>query len=126
MGALAASWKKQKPEQAAGGNLEDVFCKLSVWMGGEGRDPPSTGKRGDDPTKEAPNPHTVVDEEGPGPCGVEFRIARFSIRMQEAFFLLLLCLGSVGLLVVKNLPEEKLKSQTLNVRHSQCFHGSII
>lgn len=54
MGALAASWEKQKPEEAAGGNLEDVFCKLLGWMGGQGLDPPSTGKKGDDPTKEAP------------------------------------------------------------------------
>lgn len=44
----------QKPEEAAGGNLEDVFCQLSGWMGGQGLDPPSVGKSGDDPTKEAP------------------------------------------------------------------------
>lgn len=54
MGALGASWKKQKPEEAAGGNLEDVFCNLLGWMGGHGLDPPSTGRRGADPTKETP------------------------------------------------------------------------
>lgn len=43
----------QKPEEAAGGNLEDVFCKVWGWMGGQRVAPPSAGKRGDDPTKGA-------------------------------------------------------------------------
>lgn len=86
-------------------------------MGGQALDPPSRRKRGDDPTKEASkSSHSGGSVRSITPWG----------GTQDCLVLSLDAGGSVGLLVGKNLPEEKLESQTLNMRHSQCFHSAFM
>lgn len=104
--ALAANWKKHLAKGRGGSRRKPGRCLLKL-DGWQRLNPPSVGKRRDAPTKEAPKSSHRGGSVSSTTPGVELRIAWLSVWMQEEFSLLLLCLGSVGLLVGKNLPEEK-------------------